>query len=253
MTPRLHLPGPLVPGARAALDREQSHYAGRVLRLRTGDALEVFDGAGTRHAATVEDADPRRFAVVIGARLPSATESPFEVVLAQCLSAAEKMDWTIEKAVELGVSAIVPLQSRRSVVRLDEDRARRRAEHWQRLVVAACMQCGRDRIPELAPVRSLEAWLAQGPAGAPRLVLAPGADLTIGGVPAPGAGPAIVLVGPESGFADEELALAQAAGFTPVSMGPRILRTETAGLAALAVLQARFGDLGGAPRARASG
>jgi len=169
-------------------------------------------------------------------------------VLAQCLSAGEKMDWTIEKAVELGVSAIVPLQSRRSVVRLDEDRARRRAEHWQRLIVAACMQCGRDRLPALAPVRTLEDWLAEPAAGAPRLVLAPGAAVSIGELAAPAGsgGPAVVLVGPESGLTDEEMEQARSAGFVAVSMGPRILRTETAGLAALAVLQARFGDLGAA-------
>lgn len=250
MTPRLHLPGPLEPGTTATLDREQSHYASRVLRLRPGDALEVFDGTGARHAATIREADPRRCVLLLGASLPSNAESPFPIVLAQCLSAGEKMDWTIEKAVELGVSAIVPLQSRRSVVRLDEDRARRRAEHWQRLIVAACMQCGRDRLPELAPVRSLEDWLAGPVAGAPRLVLAPGAAVSIGELAAPAGsdGPAVVLVGPESGLADEELEQARSAGFIPVSMGPRILRTETAGLAALAVLQARFGDLGGTAR-----
>jgi 16S rRNA (uracil1498-N3)-methyltransferase len=167
-------------------------------------------------------------------------------VLARCLSAGEKMDWTIEKAVELGVSAIVPLQSAALGRAARRDHARRRAEHWQRLVVAACVQCGRDRLPELAPVRTLEDWLAAPGAGAPRLVLAPGAVITIGelAVPAGSVGPAVVLVGPESGLADEELAQARQAGFVAVSMGPRILRTETAGLAALAVLQARFGDLG---------
>lgn len=251
MIPRLHLPGPLAPGAAATLDREQSHYASRVLRLRPGDALEVFDGAGARHSATIREADPRRCVLLLGARLPSTAESPFPIVLAQCLSAGEKMDWTIEKAVELGVSAIVPLQSRRSVVRLDEDRARRRAEHWQRLIVAACMQCGRDRLPALDPVRALEDWLAAPAAGAPRLVLAPGAAVSIGELAAPAGsgGPAVVLVGPESGLTDEELEQARSAGFVAVSMGPRILRTETAGLAALAVLQARFGDLGAAGRA----
>lgn len=243
MIPRLYLPAALVPGQEIALDRDQSHYASRVLRLRPGDALQVFDGAGARHAASIAEADPRRCVLRIGEALQAATESPLRVTLAQCLSASEKMDWTIEKAVELGVSEIVPLQSKRSVVRLDADRARRRAEHWQRLIVAACMQCGRDLLPALRPVQGFADWLAGAPQGDLRIVLAPGAPGPIGALPGKGITAATVLVGPESGFDDDELEHAIDAGFGPVSIGPRILRTETAGLAALSVLQARFGDL----------
>ncbi|HWS74770.1 MAG TPA: 16S rRNA (uracil(1498)-N(3))-methyltransferase [Quisquiliibacterium sp.] len=247
MTPRLYLPAALSPGDEAALDRDQSHYTSRVLRLRTGDALQVFDGAGARHAASIVDADPRRCVLRIGEALQAGTESPLRVTLAQCVSASEKMDWTIEKAVELGVAEIVPLQSKRSVVRLDPDRARRRAEHWQRLIVAACMQCGRDLLPALRPVQGLSDWLTGAPQGGLRVVLAPGAHCPIGALPGNGSDldstVAVVLVGPESGFADDELEQAIASGFRPVSIGPRILRTETAGLAALSVLQARFGDL----------
>jgi len=133
-------------------------------------------------------------------------------------------------------------------VRLDAERARRRAEHWQRLIAAACMQCGRDRLPALAAVEPLSQWLRQAPPHRLRLVLAPGADARLGGVPLPGdadRAPAevTVLVGPESGLSDDEMAEAVNAGFRPVSLGPRVLRTETAGLAAIAVLQSRFGDL----------
>lgn len=286
MTPRLHLRGPLRPGAGAALEREAAHYLGRVLRLRTGDPVEVFDGEGARHAAVLESIDARGGLLRIGAALPSGTESPLRITLAQCISAGEKMDWTIEKAVELGVARIVPLQSARSVVRLDAGRAQRRAEHWQRLVTAACMQCGRDRLPALDPVQPLETWLdAQGgdvrsgdvrsgdapaaelrtrdvlplpgdaqagdarAASTLRLILAPGAADAIGSIAAPAdLAEVLLLVGPESGFTDAELARARRAGLLPASLGPRILRTETAGLAALAVLQARFGDLRNAPR-----
>lgn len=246
MTPRLLLPGPLTAGALVALDREASHHLSRVLRARAGDAVEVFDGAGHRHAATLTVADPRASELRIDDALASTTESPLRLTLAQCVSAGEKMDWTIEKAVELGVAAIVPLLSARSTVKLDADRAQRRAEHWQRLVVAACMQCGRDRLPELHPVRSLAAWLETPAPDSLRLVLAPGAAQAIGTLPAPARPDTAVqlLVGPESGLSAAEVDQACAAGFLPVRMGPRILRTETAGLAALAVLQARFGDLG---------
>ena len=245
MTPRLYLSVPLRPGTKVELDKDQSHYVVRVLRLRPGDPLQLFDGDGGRHAAVLAQADARRTVLEVGDAEPGVPESPLRVTLAQCISAGEKMDWTVEKAVELGVGAIAPLQAARSVVRLDADRARRRAEHWQRLLVAACMQCGRDRLPLLHPVESLEAWLSRPRADAHRIVLAPGAPSSIGDLPFPDleAGGLQLLVGPEGGLAPEELERALAAGFTPVSMGPRVLRTETAGLAALAVLQARFGDL----------
>lgn len=245
MTPRLYLPGPLRPGTTAVLGKEQSHYVVRVLRLRPGDPLQLFDGAGGRHAAELAQGDARRCVLLVGEAEAGAPESPLRVTLAQCIPAGEKMDWTIEKAVELGVGAIAPLQSARSLVRLDADRARRRAEHWQRLLVAACMQCGRDTLPLLHPVDTLENWLSRPQSDAHRIVLAPGAPSSIGDLPLPGlgAGGLQLLVGPEGGLAPDELERALAARLTPVSMGPRILRTETAGLAALAVLQARFGDL----------
>ncbi|MEN9315975.1 MAG: hypothetical protein RIS35_2368 [Pseudomonadota bacterium] len=244
MTPRLHLPGPLAPGEHRTLERETSHYLCRVLRLAGGDPVEVFDGGGVRHAASIARPDARACALLIGERLPSGAESPLRITLAQCVSAGEKMDWTIEKAVELGVAAIAPLTSQRSVVRLDGERTRKRAEHWQRIVVAACMQCGRDLLPELHPAQPLAAWIGR-PSDALRLALVPGARTRLAELPPPaGDAPAIeLLVGPESGLSDEEVRLAVQCGFVPVSLGPRVLRTETAGLAAIAALQSRFGDL----------
>lgn len=251
MTPRLYLPCTLQPGLELPLDRDLVHYVQRVLRLRSGDALQVFDGAGARHAARLVDASPGQCLVQIGEPLTPTPESPLKLSLAQCISTGEKMDWTIEKAVELGAAEIVPLQSGRSVVRLDEARARRRAQHWDRLLVAACMQCGRDRLPVLHPIRSLADWLGTLPPTSPedpsghalRIVLAPGAARTLGSFELSAQTAITVLVGPESGLSEDEIARACAAGFLPVSLGPRILRTETAGLAALAALQARVGDL----------
>jgi 16S rRNA (uracil1498-N3)-methyltransferase len=250
VTPRLLASGPLAAGASRELSAEQAHHVLRVLRLRPGDALELFDGRGARHAATIESVDGKRCTVRIGIALPGPVESPLRLTLAQCLSSAERMDWTIEKAVELGVDAIAPLQSERSVVRLDAARAQRRAEHWARLVESACAQCGRDRLPSLEPLATLPAWLdATRDDPSLRLVLSPGSDTPLSTIeppaaPAPGARLAItILVGPESGLSPTEVAAARAAGFVPVFLGPRVLRTETAGLAAAAVLQSRFGDL----------
>jgi len=248
LVPRIHLDVPLEPGALIALDSERSHYLMRVLRMRPGASLQVTDGRGVRADATLVDG------TASGARIRIETrgvdggdgrsrESPLRITLAQCVSGADKMDWTIEKACELGVAAIVPLLSRRSLVRLDAQRGQRKAQHWQRVVTAACLQCGRDVFPAIDEATPLSDWLA-GLAAAPtatRLVLAPGATRRLRDL-APPSGPVVVLVGPEAGFDDRELDDATAAGLLPVALGPRVLRTETAGLAALAALQSLFGD-----------
>ncbi|MFO1196276.1 MAG: 16S rRNA (uracil(1498)-N(3))-methyltransferase [Burkholderiaceae bacterium] len=240
--PRLHVPGGHLTGDVVELAPDASHQLARVLRLRAGEPVQLFDGQGRRFAARVLDADARRCRLRVDGVEAGLPDGPLRITLAQCLSSAEKMDWTIEKAVELGVHAIVPLASARSVVRLDPDRARRRAEHWARLVAAACAQCGRDRLPVVHEPLALAAWLASPRAGARRFVLSPGTGTRIGALPSPG-DDVELLVGPESGLSDEELAQALAAGCGALSLGPRVLRTETAGLAAVAALQARFGDL----------
>lgn len=243
MTPRLYLQGARTPGEILALPPEQSHYVTRVLRLRAGDEVVLFDGRGSRALARVRDADPKRCLLESGEPSPGLPESPLRICLAQCLSTGDKMDWTIEKAVELGVHTIVAVFGERSVVRLDAERAARRVEHWQRLIQAACAQCGRDVVPALREPLALNAWLDETrPAGSTALVLAPGAATRLGALAHPGPD-VTLLVGPESGLSQAEVARAVAAGFTAVSLGPRVLRTETAGLAAIAALQARFGDL----------
>ncbi|MDO5056596.1 MAG: 16S rRNA (uracil(1498)-N(3))-methyltransferase [Lautropia sp.] len=257
MIPRIHLPSlaeRLHPDALPAsvaplpLDEPAAHHLLRVLRRQSGDEVEVFDGQGL--ACRAEIASTRPATVRLLARLPAEPAPRVALVLAQCLSSAEKMDWTIEKAVELGVSRIVPLLSARSVVKLDASRAERRLQHWQRLVVAAAMQCGRNRLPEVSAAQPLRAWLDALPppeAHEQRWVLSPEAPHSLvnrahaasGGTTA-----AWLLCGPEAGLAPEELAQAQARGWTPALLGPRVLRTETAGLVGLTVLQATLGDLG---------
>ncbi len=245
MTPRVLVGCPLVPGGTVTLDPGPSHHLVRVLRLESGAPLQVFDGRGRRHAATI--LDPNREACTISVReaIDADTESPLRITLAQCLSGAERMDYTIEKAVELGVARIVPLASMRSKVRLDAERADRRLAHWQRVVEAACMQCGRDLLPEIEPARPLAQWLAAPgpqPAGT-RIVLTPDARLRLSGVAVTADAGVTLLSGPEAGLDPSEVRAAIDAGFIGACLGPRILRTETAGVAALAVLQAHAGDL----------
>jgi 16S rRNA (uracil1498-N3)-methyltransferase len=259
MIPRLFTPLELSQGVLLELDGAASHHAIRVLRLGIGATIELFDGRGGAASAIIASTSP---ATVRVERLHARTAAPaLHLTLAQCISAAEKMDWTIEKAVELGVAAIVPLQSHKAIVKLSAERAAKRHEHWQRLILAASAQSGQNRAPDLQPAMKLEDWLRRahrepdvqpGPlAGtAPlRLVLDPQAGRSLPAVmtaqEAAGASQraVVLLCGPEAGFSEAELQQARAAGWVPAALGPRVLRTETAGLAALAVLQARWGDL----------
>ncbi|AQV95537.1 16S rRNA (uracil(1498)-N(3))-methyltransferase [Cupriavidus necator] len=218
----------------------------QVLRLAPGDAITLFDGRGGSHAATLVELGKRHALARIGAHDAAEAEPPFRVTLAQGLAGGDKMDWLIEKAVELGVAAIQPLQANRSVVRLSGERAQKRQAHWQALVQAACEQCGRNRLPEVAPVANFETWLAQAGTGGARLLVSPRADQSLPAFVAERreallADGVTLLIGPEGGLAPEEEQAARHAGFTGVSLGPRILRTETAGLACLATLNALLG------------
>ncbi len=241
--PRLHHPGPLR-GAGAELELpEAARRHLRVLRLRPGAELRLFDGQGGEWRARLLAQGRARLLE----HLPVERESPLAVELAQALARGERMDWALQKAVELGVAALAPVATARCGLRLEGERAARRLRHWRAVVAAACEQCGRNRLPPVAPPRPLAAWLAElgGPGpGELRLALSPGAGAALGELPRP-TGPVRLLVGPEGGLAPEELAAARAAGFRPLALGPRVLRTETAGPAALAALQALWGDLGG--------
>ncbi|MCX4160436.1 MULTISPECIES: 16S rRNA (uracil(1498)-N(3))-methyltransferase [Paraburkholderia] len=218
----------------------------QVLRLQAGDSLALFNGEGGAYQAELIEVERRSASVKIGAFSAAEAEPPYRLTLAQGIAGGDKMDWLIEKAVELGASNFVPLTTTRSVVRLAGERAQRRLAHWEGIVRAACEQCGRNRLPAVAPIREFTAWLdALGttPAdGELRLLLSPRASIAFTALPAePPRGETIVLIGPEGGLSIEEEEAATARGFTAVALGPRVLRTETAGIAVLAALAARWG------------
>lgn len=238
-SPRLYLKTGLRPGNQVALDEAARAHAA-ALRLKPGEAVRLFDGSGGEYTAVLVQVG-REMRANVGEFRAVACESPLRMTLAQCLSSGDRMDITLQKATELGVCAIQPLQSERSIVRLDEVRMARRQTHWQNVVISACEQCGRNSVPEVLPTQDLPQWLALAPSAGMRLVLAP--DETIGLKDLAPADEVTLLVGPEGGLSPPELQLALSAGFVGLRLGPRILRTETAPLAALAALQAMWGDL----------
>lgn len=237
--PRIHCDLRLGPGAQFTLAPDAAQHVAKALRVKAGDALVVFDGRGGEYPATVQRVDRDRVDVKLGAFSEVEREAPFRVGLVQGLPEADKMDWIIQKAVELGVAWIQPVVCDRSVVRLAGERAERRAAHWRRVAVAACEQSGRNRVPDVRPTLAFQAWIAE-PSSLPRWMLAPGAEpLAARGAPPP---ELELVVGPEGGLSDRELDFAATRDFIPVGLGPRVLRTETASLAALAALHALWGD-----------
>lgn len=241
-TPRFFVDATLRPQSRVALGREAAHHAARVLRLRAGDPLIVFDGRGGEYAAHVAVLERERVVIGVGAWRDLEREPPFAVTLAQAISSGERMDFTIRKAVELGVAAIQPVLSARSIVRLSDAREASKLEHWRRIAIAACEQCGRNRVPELRSPVGLEDYCLQADKGMLRLLLSPAATAPLHALVSRGVASLAVAVGPEAGFAKHEEASLMDAGFIPVTLGPRVLRTETAALAALAALNAVAGD-----------
>lgn len=241
MIPRFHCPFPLAPGATVDLPPEAAHHASKVLRLNDGDGVILFDGRGGEWFGSFRRVG-KTVAVALGSFDDTDREPPLFITLAQGLPAADKMDWIVQKAVELGVAAIRPVACRRSVIRLSGERMERRVAHWQAVAIAACEQCRRNRVPGVAPLVDLPQFLG-GSAGdnGLRLILAPEAGTRLAALPKP-TGPVTLLIGPEGGFEEGELAAAASAGFQAVGLGPRVLRTETAGLAALAAMMALWGD-----------
>lgn len=246
--PRVYHDGRLSEGAEVTLDEAASVHVQRVLRLRRGDALRVFNGAGGEFEAVIEGAERGRARLRIGRHDARDPESTLALTLAQGISRGERMDLTLQKSVELGVARIVPLVTAYCQVRLEGERLERRHRHWQGVIRAACEQSGRTRLPELAPAAPLQRWLAgaRGAGEGLRLVLDPRAEQGLSALAsAPGEARGIVtlLIGPEGGLDEAEIDAARQAGFQALRLGPRILRTETAGIAALAALQALWGDL----------
>jgi 16S rRNA (uracil1498-N3)-methyltransferase len=250
---RIHVPGPLHGGATLALPAQAAQHVARVLRLAPGDALTLFDGRGGEFPATVEAVSGGAVRVATGAPRGIERESPLRITLLQALARGEKMDWVVQKATELGVARLLPVACERSVVQLEGGRADKRLAHWRGVVVAACEQCGRNQLPPVLPPAGLDAACAAVADVPLRLLLAPGAARTLAAAAraaaAPGQtwpGEVALLVGPEGGLTETEAGLARRAGFEAVALGPRVLRTETAALAALALLQGLAGDLGDA-------
>lgn len=241
---RFHFHGKLGNGAEVRLHADAAHHAVRVLRLGVGEPVVLFDGLGGEFEARITRIDRGDVSVKTGAHVDVERESRLHVRLVQGLSSGDRMDITLQKAVELGIAAIQPVATERSVVKLKDERAQRRVEHWQNLVVAACEQCGRNRVPEVAAVLGLPEWLAHVempvPAGEARLLLSPAAAQSLR--ERTPVSRLTLLVGPEGGLSSTEMQLAQSRGFMPVKLGPRILRTETAALATLAAIQALWGD-----------
>lgn len=234
--PRLFVTDALHSGAKLRLPEQAAHHVARVLRLREGDAVTLFDGRGGEYEAQVTMPGRDHVLAEVGAKRDAERESPLAVTLVQAVSTGEKMDYTIQKAVELGVAAIHPVLAERSVVRLSGEREAKRLAHWQRVAIAACEQCGRNRIPAVAEPVPLERYR---PAPGTKVLLSQSGTAALREI---GKGPVTLAAGPEAGFSDDEEAHLVKAGFVPVRLGPRVLRTETAALAALAALNALQGD-----------
>jgi 16S rRNA (uracil1498-N3)-methyltransferase len=228
--------------AQAILPGAAAHHAIRVLRLKRGDEVRLFNGEGGEFEASIHRVDKDSVTVDIGRHHEIERESKLKVCLAQAITTGDKMDYTLQKAVELGVARIQPLQTNRAVVRLNQERAEKRLQHWQNVVISACEQCGRNSVPKVNAIMPFEEWVAGVDAVALRIMLSPFAELTLRDCPVPSSEVNLV-VGPEGGLNQEEVAYALAKGFTSVRMGPRVLRTETAPLAALAAMQVLWGDL----------
>jgi len=233
--PRFYCPQPLVNGSTIELPEAVAHHL-HVVRLQPGATLTLFNGEGGQYRATLAETGKRRATAVIDAHEAVEAEAPYPVTLAQGLPEGSKMDWIIEKAVELGVAAIQPLAAARSVVRLSGERLEKRQAHWHGVIVAGSEQCGRNQLAQLLPMMEVQPWLAAG-AGTTRILLSPRATESLAGWARAHAPQAVtLLIGPEGGLTPHEEDAAVAAGALSLSMGPRVLRTETAGLAALAVL-----------------
>ena len=239
---RVHVPGPLRQGRSHTIEGDAANHIARVLRLEPGDALTVFDGRGGEHAARIDAIRKGAVVVEVQEQATSNRESPLSLTLAQGVSRGERMDWVVQKATELGVTRIVPVLTERTVVKLDSRQSERKVQHWQGISVAACEQSGRTRVPEIAAPQPLEACVRGFDAGATRVLLSPSGSLRIADLKREQGG-VVVLIGPEGGLAESEQQSALDAGFVAVRVGPRVLRTETAAIAALTLLQHQFGDL----------
>jgi len=236
---RLYLPLCLRQGQSIELDEDSGHYLRTVLRLKKEDSLLVFNGDGFEYSCVLLEVSRKAVWLSVGQRQQRDVESPLTVLLGLGIARGDKMDWSVQKAVELGVKVITPILTERCVVQLNEDKKSQRFQHWQKIVQHASEQCGRAVLPELQPIEPLGNWLCR--QQGLRLFLDPYATTSLVDI-SPDEQSVTLLAGPEGGFADHERDLAKTAGFVPVRLGGRILRTETASLAALSAVQVLWGD-----------
>ncbi|MGN8157665.1 16S rRNA (uracil(1498)-N(3))-methyltransferase [Salinisphaera sp. RV14] len=241
--PRVFVAQALAEGATIELPDAKRHHLATVLRLSAGDALVLFNGDGAEYAASLITADRKRAEARIDQRTTPRRESPLEITLLQAVARGDRMDFALAKAVELGVTAIQPVFTARGQVKLDGARLAKKQGHWQRIVESAAEQSGRLLCPELRDATDLAGQIDNPPAADRYLMLAPEAN--VGLAAQTPATRIALLIGPESGLSNDEIARAAAAGWQPLALGPRVLRTETAGMAALAALQTAWGDLAG--------
>ena len=243
MSTRLFVSGALINGAEIELDGDRARYLGKVLRARVGDPLAVFNGEGPEWPASITRISKTCVCLELGDSVEAGTESPLKIHLVQGISRGERMDFVVQKATELGVKRITPVLTEYGVVKLDPDRAEKRREHWQKIAASACEQSGRTRLPLIDTPVPLKSWFGDKPEKVDaELILVPGTATPLATVPAP-ATKVCVMIGPEGGFSDTEYADAELSGFKAVSLGPRVLRTESAAIATLAILQSLWGDL----------
>ena len=238
--PRIYHQGAIALNHEFALDDDAANHVGRVLRMAVGSELLLFNGDGFNYPARISNSDKKRVYVIATAQQPNPVESPLKIHLGQGISRGDRMDFAIQKAVELGVTEITPLFTERCGVKLDGERLAKRNEQWQKIAISACEQSGRSIVPVVHPAISLASWLAQDTKEL-KLTLHPWAKDTIKTlIPNPNIR---LVIGPEGGFSEQEMALTTAAGFNGIQLGPRVLRTETAALTAISALQLQFGDL----------
>lgn len=239
--PRLYQSIPLIPQQFIELDEKTSHYLLNVMRAKVGYNLNIFNDQD-EYSAVIHQIHKKRIIVEIFNLIQRQTESQIQICLAQSMARGEKMDFIIQKAVELGVQTIVPLFTERSNVRLSKERAKNRLSHWRSIVISACEQSGRNHIPEILQPVSLREWLPQAQANR-AFVLFPHAHTIMTEERLKPGASVICLIGPEGGLSDGEIHFAKEQGFLPLSLGPRILRVETAAIAVLSILQFHFGDM----------
>jgi 16S rRNA (uracil1498-N3)-methyltransferase len=222
------------------LEPEPSRHLARVLRLGVGDTLTLFDGSGGEYPSKITAVDKKNVRVLTGSHLHRESESPLQIHLGIAISRGERMDWIVQKSTELGVSTLTPLSTKHTGVKLAGARAEKKIQHWQQIAISACEQCGRNRPPTINPLEGLDDWL-QFTVAERKLVLHHRADAGASTGEAPAS--VALLVGPEGGLNESEIATAERAGYSSLRLGPRVLRTETAPLAAIAILQSRWGDM----------